>query len=59
MRGMKNSDSGKTAKNNSGNTFQGQNKKESSTKSSACGCGCKAAPLDDEVIEIEEDEIVY
>lgn len=60
MDNMKNSESKNNAYNNSGNTFQGQNKHDAAPKSGGCGCGCKAAPVEDEdVIEIEEDDLVY
>lgn len=60
MDNMKNSESNKNAYNNSGNTFQGQNKQNAAPKSSGCGCGCKAAPVaDEDIIEIEEDDLVY
>lgn len=59
MDNMKNSESKNNAYNTSGNTFQGQNKQDSAPKSSGCGCGCKAAPVEDDVIEIEEDDLVY
>lgn len=42
-------------KNQSSHTFQGENKKSASHKRSGCGCGCKSAPVDEEVVEIEED----
>lgn len=29
------------------------------TKKSGCGCGCKSAPVDDEVVGIEEEEWNY
>lgn len=60
MDNMKNNESSHDAYNTSGNTFQGENKKDAATKSKGgCGCGCKAAPVQDDVIEIEEDDLVY
>lgn len=43
----------------SGNTFQGENKKSSAHKSGGCGCGCKSAPVEDEVVEIDEEDVEY
>lgn len=34
--------------------------KKTNTSKAGCGCGCKsAAPMDEEVIEIEEDQFNY
>lgn len=59
MDNMKKSESKNDEYKASGNTFQGQNKQDAAPKSSGCGCGCKAASAEDDIIEIEEDDLVY
>ncbi len=56
---MDNENNSSENNNESGNTFQGENKKQGAEKSGGCGCGCKAHPADDEVVEIEEEDFEY
>ncbi len=58
MDNLQNSQNQDEMKNESGNTFQGENKKASGQKS-GCGCGCHSAPADTEVVDIEEETVSY
>lgn len=41
----------------SGSTYSQQ--AENKQAKTGCGCGCKTAPVDEEVVEIEEDDFSY